>query len=119
MKIDRNILLRRPLTRRSLTSIISSLKDDILLLETSVKSRNESIARYAAVVADCQRSNDNAITDFPKFLLTGQAEFRATLAEAHEIIAGHEADVRAIEATIQTLYSVLAEAEELLPQMPD
>ena len=127
--VDYRVPLRRPLSRRKLSALISSLRDDIRgsekhieLSEKEIEEAKKGIAELTRAARDVQRE----YAERPEYLGWNESEVAermekldSLIAQYEEIIAYHKGWKAECEGMNKVRRKTVAEAGRMLQQMSD
>ena len=97
---------------------MSSLKGDIELSEAEIANLNQQLAEISRLTQEFERTR-KMFAKAPDFLDIEQPDFGATESKLGEMTARCEGLIRGHEYLNKARHKALAEAEEMLRQMPD
>lgn len=118
MSVDPTSPLRGPWTRRRLSAFISFLKVDIESAEAEIADLNQNLAEISRLTRELERTKE-MFSKAPDFLEVEQPDFGAHENKLGEMTASCESLIRGHEEMNKARHKTLAEAEDMLRQMPN
>jgi hypothetical protein len=125
--VDYRVPLRRPLSRRKLSALISSLWDDIRRSEKHIELSEKDIEQAKKGITDCRniaRDIQREYAERPEYLGWDESDVAERMqkvdsltAQYEEIIAASKGRKADCEEMNEVRRKTLAEAEEMLRQM--